>query len=137
VSQAPVCPLVFLFTTFSLQHIRVCSLFRDFFSSSIQTAPDSLWAAYIFVTSTAIRNHNYCFILQFCVTEGKCNHEEIKRANFITSIKNWTSLDVPDSAVLRFTCLSCRTLRNRLWRPVPLCEVEDPTFSRQSAHRWR
>jgi hypothetical protein len=27
--------------------------------------------------------------------------------------------------------------RNRLWRPVGLCDVEDPTLSSQSAHRWR
>jgi hypothetical protein len=29
--------------------------------------------------------------------------------------------------------LSC----NRHWRPVELPDVEDPTFSRQSAHRWQ
>jgi hypothetical protein len=28
-------------------------------------------------------------------------------------------------------------LRLRPWRPVGLCDVESPTFSRQSAHRWR
>jgi hypothetical protein len=26
---------------------------------------------------------------------------------------------------------------NRTWRPVGLFDVEDPTMSRQSAHRWR
>jgi hypothetical protein len=26
---------------------------------------------------------------------------------------------------------------NRQWRPIQLWDVEDPTFSRQSAHRWR
>jgi hypothetical protein len=26
---------------------------------------------------------------------------------------------------------------NRLWRPIELWDVETPTFSRQSAHRWR
>jgi hypothetical protein len=44
VSQAPVCPLLFVLTTFSLQHI--CSLFCDFFSFSVQTAPDNLCAAF-------------------------------------------------------------------------------------------
>jgi hypothetical protein len=29
--------------------------------------------------------------------------------------------------------LSC----NRLWRPIGLWDVEAPTFSKQSAHRWR
>jgi hypothetical protein len=28
-------------------------------------------------------------------------------------------------------------LRNRAWRPVRLWDVEDPTLSRQSTHRWR
>jgi hypothetical protein len=26
---------------------------------------------------------------------------------------------------------------NRPWRPIGLWDIEDPTFSRQSAHRWR
>jgi hypothetical protein len=26
---------------------------------------------------------------------------------------------------------------NRTWRPIRLRDVEDPTYSRQSAHRWR
>jgi hypothetical protein len=28
-------------------------------------------------------------------------------------------------------------LRNRLWRPIRLWDVKDPTLFRQSAHRWR
>jgi hypothetical protein len=27
--------------------------------------------------------------------------------------------------------------RNRPWRPIGLRDVEDPTLSRQSAHRWQ
>jgi hypothetical protein len=33
--------------------------------------------------------------------------------------------------------LKVKLSRNRPWRPIGLWDIEDPTLSRQSAHRWR
>jgi hypothetical protein len=51
-------------------------------------------------------------------------------ANLRYTIIRWNSQLVKLFRVLNYP-------RNRPWRPIGLWDVEDPTFSRQSIHRWR
>jgi hypothetical protein len=76
--------------------------------------------------------------------------DEAKWISSLSTVRNKTQekdLEKSLSLLLCFLVLSFSLLRvickrwiylcNRPWRPIRLWDVEAPTFSRQSAHRWR
>jgi hypothetical protein len=46
----------------------------------------------------------------------------------------WSTFNLPP---LNFPWSKSKAISNRPWRPIGLWDIKAPTFSRQSAHRWR
>jgi hypothetical protein len=61
------------------------------------------------------------------------SRERNLQAPEVTSTEHVPMRFTVDCVAVKRQSYSC----NRPWRPIGLWDVEDPTFSRQSAHRWR
>jgi hypothetical protein len=71
-----------------------------------------------------------------CVTTAS-SYEYIRLTTGAPVDLKWPKTQKANSNSIHKKVKKVKLSRNRPWRPIGLWDVEAPTFSRQSAHRWR
>jgi hypothetical protein len=77
-------------------------------------------------------------LVSFLFPASPCVKLELALSSTVVTMCT-TYFDIKTFCILPTQCVvkRWRYPRNRPWRPIGLWDVEAPTFSRQSAHRWR